>query len=51
MQSTVAFETDQYNLPAPPLADIGDEVSEYTEENLKKAIDKTIPSPKRYLKM
>jgi hypothetical protein len=40
MQSTVAFETDQYNLPAQPLADIGDEVSEYTEENLRKAVNK-----------
>jgi hypothetical protein len=35
-----AFETDQYNLPTTPLADIGDEVSEYTEENIRKAIDK-----------
>jgi len=36
----LAFETDQYNLPATPLADIGDEVSEYTSDNLRKAIDK-----------
>ena len=36
----LAFETDQYNLPPEPLADIGDEVSEYTEENLRKAIVK-----------
>ena len=35
-----AFETDQYNLPPQPLADIGDEVSEYTEENLRKAVNK-----------
>lgn len=35
-----AFETDQYNLPPKPLADIGGEVSEYTEENLRKALGK-----------
>ncbi len=35
-----AFETDQYNLPPKPLADIGDEVSEYAEDNLKKAVEK-----------
>jgi len=35
-----AFETDQYNLPSPPLADIGNEVSQYTEENLRKAVGK-----------
>lgn len=35
-----AFETDQYNLPEKPLADIGDEVSDYVEENLKKAVGK-----------
>lgn len=34
------FETDQYNLPPQPLADISDEVSNYTEENVKKAIVK-----------
>ena len=33
-----AFETDQYNLPPEPLADIGDEVSNYVEESLSKAI-------------
>lgn len=33
-----AFETDQYNLPPVPLADIGDEVSEYVEDNLRVAI-------------
>lgn len=36
--SISAFETDQYNLPVPPLADIGDEVSDYAEENIRKAI-------------
>lgn len=35
-----AFETDQYNLPPAPLADIGAEVSRYVEENLEQAIDK-----------
>ena len=40
MQSISAFETDQYNLPPQPLADISDEVSEYTEQNLRKALDK-----------
>jgi hypothetical protein len=35
-----AFETDQYNLPPVALADIGDEVSDYVEENLRKAVDK-----------
>ena len=36
----VGFETDQYNLPPTPLADIGPEVHEYTIENLQKAVDK-----------
>lgn len=38
--STVAFgfETDQYNLPPEPLADIGDEVSAYVESKLIKAV-------------
>jgi hypothetical protein len=40
-QSVAAFETDQYNLPPEPLGDIGDELAEYVEQNLKKAIDKT----------
>lgn len=43
LQQTIAnfaFETDQYNLPQPPLADIGDEVSDYARENLRKAIAK-----------
>ncbi|MBA3632748.1 MAG: hypothetical protein H0W58_08075 [Acidobacteria bacterium] len=35
-----AFETDQYNLPPKPLADIGDEVSQYTELNLRKAVNR-----------
>jgi hypothetical protein len=35
-----AFETDQYNLPPAPLADIGDEVSDYVAEKLRKAVDK-----------
>lgn len=33
-----AFETDQYNLSPVPLADIGDDVSEYVEKNLLVAI-------------
>jgi hypothetical protein len=36
--AAVAMETDQYNLPPVPLADIGDEVSEYVEVNLRAAI-------------
>ncbi|MDQ3323657.1 MAG: hypothetical protein M3525_14665 [Acidobacteriota bacterium] len=35
-----AFETDQYNLPPAPLADISVEVSEYAEQNLRTAVDK-----------
>lgn len=35
-----AFETDQYNLPPEPLADIGGEVSAYAEENIRKALAK-----------
>ena len=35
-----AFETDQYNLPPEPLADIGDEVSQYTKDNLEKTVRK-----------
>jgi hypothetical protein len=38
--SAFAFETDQYNLPPKPLADIGDEVSQYAEQNLRKAVGK-----------
>ena len=36
----MGFETDQYNLPPTPLADIGGEVYEYTLENIGKAIAK-----------
>jgi hypothetical protein len=40
-QTTVsAFETDQYNLPPKPLADIGNEVSDYVELKLRVAVDK-----------
>ena len=39
--SVFAFETDQYDLPTVPLADIGDEVSEHVEQKLRKAVDKT----------
>jgi hypothetical protein len=35
-----AMETDQYNLPKVPLADIGDEVSEYLETSFRAAIEK-----------
>lgn len=35
-----AFETDQYNLSPEPLADVGDEFTDYLKENLQKAIDK-----------
>lgn len=35
-----AMETDQYNLSPVPLADIGDEVSEYVENNLRLAVAK-----------
>lgn len=38
--ATHAFETDQFNLPVVPLADIGDEVAEYTGQNIRKAVDK-----------
>ena len=34
-----AFETDQFNLPPVPLADIGDEVTDYVEENVRAALD------------
>lgn len=36
--SAIAFETDQFNLPSAPLADIGDEVSEYVSDNIKQAV-------------
>lgn len=35
--SPFAFETDQYNLPPKPLADIGDEVTAH-EHQLRKAV-------------
>jgi len=35
-----AFETDQYDLPPVPLADIGDEVSEHVEQKLHRAVEK-----------
>ena len=35
-----AFETDQFNLPVEPLADIGAEVHEYVEKNVEAAIEK-----------
>ncbi len=38
--TSLAFETDQFNLPPVPLADIGDEVSQYVEENLRLVVDK-----------
>ena len=38
--AVAAMETDQYNLPPVPLADIGDEVSEYVEESLFAAVAK-----------
>jgi hypothetical protein len=39
-QRTSAFETDQYNLPPKPLADIGNEVSENVERKVREAVDK-----------
>jgi hypothetical protein len=36
--AVLGFETDQYNLPPVPLADIGDQVSEYVEDNIRKAL-------------
>lgn len=38
--NALAFETDQYDLPPTPLADLGDEVSEHVEARLRKAVDK-----------
>lgn len=37
--TVMAFETDQYNLPHTPLADIGDEVAAYVEQNFRRAIE------------
>ena len=34
-----AFETDQYDLPPEPLADIGDEVSDHVQQSLQEAFD------------
>ena len=39
-RSILAFETDQYNLPPQPLADIGNEVSEHVEHLVRDAVDK-----------
>jgi hypothetical protein len=36
---TFGFETDQFNLPPVPLADIGDEVSAYVEASITAALD------------
>lgn len=36
--SANGFETDQYNLPPQPLADIGEEVTEHVEQKLRQAI-------------
>src|SRR5438034_1088088 len=36
----IAFETDQYNLPPKPLADIGTEVVDHIESKLRNAVDK-----------
>lgn len=35
---TYAFETDQYNLPDQPLADTGEEISEYIFANFQQAV-------------
>jgi len=35
---TNAFETDQYDLSPEPLADIGDEVSDYIQQNVQEAL-------------
>ncbi len=37
--NSLAFETDQFNLPKVPLADLGEEVSEHLIESLETAID------------
>ena len=36
----LAFETDQYDLPPRPLADIGTEVTDHVEVKLRSAVDK-----------
>lgn len=38
--AALAFETDQFNLPPAPLADISAEVHEYVRENVAAAMDK-----------
>src|SRR5258708_33784028 len=38
--TAIAFETDQYDLPPHPLADIGDEVAGHVELKLRIAVDK-----------
>ncbi len=38
--AALAFETDQFNLPEKPLADIGAEVHEYVHEKVGQAIEK-----------
>lgn len=38
--ASFAFETDQFNLPEQPLADIGAEVGEYVETNINEALEK-----------
>ncbi len=38
--ASFAFETDQFNLPETPLADIRAEVQDYVRENVERAIDK-----------
>lgn len=40
MNSLFAFETDQYNLPPEPLADIGIEVSNYVESVVRQSVNK-----------
>ncbi len=37
--AVTAFETDQYNLPHVPLADVGDEVTVYVEQQLLAAVE------------
>src|SRR5258708_34553969 len=36
--AAAAMETDQYNLPPVPLADTGDEVSQYVEDSLRTVV-------------
>jgi hypothetical protein len=39
-RAAAAFETDQYDLPPKPLADIGDEVTEHVEQKIGRALEK-----------